>query len=58
MKSAVIKGLNMAAILEKPSRVITTEDALRDIAPIEWPEKVRKGEKKVVADIPREEKHV
>lgn len=58
MDAVAIKGLDMNMILQKPSHVVSTKDALSDVEKIEWSEDVLDGKTKVIADIPKEEQHV
>lgn len=36
--------------LKRSNKAISSEEALKDIIPIDWPEEVLRGEKKIVVD--------
>lgn len=40
--------LDLDKVRKRTVKTISTEEALKDIAPMEWPEEVLSGEKKVV----------
>ena len=50
MSAIGYKKLNMDLITKKPSRTISSDEALRDSTPIKWSDDVLSGKKKVVLD--------
>lgn len=47
------RKLDMNAVMSKKGKIISSEEALRDIVPIEWDEEVLNGERKVVLTKPK-----
>ena len=43
-----IQRLDMEKLKSRITKVISTEEALKDIEPMEWPEEVLSGKKKVI----------
>lgn len=43
-----MNGIDMSIIKSKKGRIITTEEALRDVKPVDWGRDVLDGEKKVI----------
>lgn len=43
-----MNGIDMSIIKSKKGRIITTEEALRDVKPVDWGKDVLDGEKKVI----------
>lgn len=58
MSEATMQGLNMDKILNKQIKVISSEEALRGIVPVDWPDEVIKGERKIIVGLPAEDSHV
>ena len=43
-----IQRLDMEKLKSRITKVISTEEALKDVEPMEWPEEVLSGKKKVI----------
>ncbi|MBQ4558799.1 MAG: hypothetical protein IJA54_00555 [Tyzzerella sp.] len=43
-----IKRLDMEKLKSRITKVISTEEALKDVEPMEWPEEVLSGKTKVI----------
>lgn len=56
--SATAQGLNLDSLLSKQVKIVSSEEALRDVTPIDWPDEVINKEKKVIADLPVEDHRV
>jgi len=48
MEKPTYRSLNMEKIRSKKSIVLSTKEALKDVAPIEWDTDILNGNKKVV----------
>lgn len=42
------RQLNLSKILNRPMRIISSEEALKDVTPIQWSENILSGKMKVV----------
>ena len=56
MSAIGYKKLDMDLIAKKPSRTVSSDEALRDISPIKWSDAVLSGKKKAVLGIPEKSK--
>jgi len=52
---AGFEGIGMDVILDKPGRIVSSEESLLDIVPIDWPADVLSGKRKIVLDVKRGE---
>lgn len=43
-----LKGLDMSKISNKKSKIVSTEDALKDVAPINWSQDILLGKRKII----------
>lgn len=48
MKDKKYEGINLDILKSKKSRIISSEEALKDVVPIEWSDEVLEGKEKVV----------
>lgn len=48
MNDKKYEGLNLNILKSKKSRIISSEEALKDIIPIEWSDEVLEGKEKVI----------
>ena len=49
MSNAVVNynALNLGTLMKKKGRIVSSEEALRNVKPIEWGEDVLRGERKI-----------
>ena len=45
-----MEGLDIKKLAARPSRIISSQVALKDLTPFDWPEEVIAGEKTVIVD--------
>lgn len=46
--ATVYNSLNLHAVFDKTSTIVSTEEALKDVAPIEWKKEILQGEDKIL----------
>ena len=52
MEKAEYKKLDLKKLFEsKPSKIVSTKEALKDVEPIQWSEEVLSGKAKVIVSI-------
>ena len=50
--------LSINEVLNKPFRVIPTEEAMNDVTTVEWSSDVMEGKRKAFLDVPRGDENV